>query len=127
MKLLITTLMAALSLNAFAEITTCSGTKNGRDITFTLTSNEARMVEAIEVTVDGALVSKKLTEVRSNSLAGGIMITASEPWAIAINDVSIFVDESRSCFNNGDKGCYLGWVNLFQQGLVIPGIPLICE
>jgi hypothetical protein len=60
-------------------------------------------------------------------LAGGVMITASEPWAIAINDVSIFVDEKRNCFEGGKDGCYLGWVNLFQDGLVIPGINLKCE
>jgi len=119
--------MAVLSLNAFAETTTCTGVKNGKSVTFTLSTDANKMVKSVEVSVDGALVSKKLTEIRSNELAGGIMITASEPWAIAINDVSVFVDESRGCFDNSTKGCYLGWVNLFQEGLVIPGIPLICE
>lgn len=127
MKLLIASLMAVLSLNTFAEVTTCSGSKDGRDITFTLTSDENRLVNAISVSVDGALVSKNLTEVRTIDLAGGLMITASQPWAIAINDVSIFVDEKRNCFDGGKDGCYMGWVNLFQENLVIRGIDLKCE
>ena len=127
MKFLSALLLAALSLSAFAEITTCSGMKDGRSVTFTLSLDESKMVKSMEVSVDGSLVSKKLTEIRTNNIAGGTMITASEPWAIAINDVSVFVDESRGCFDNSSKGCYLGWVNLFKAGIVIPGIPLICE
>lgn len=131
MKFLIATLMTILSINAFAGISTCTGSKDGRDVTFTISMDDNKMVKSIDVSVDGSLVSKKLTEIRSNEIAGGVMITASEPWAIAINDVSIFVDDTRGCFNGDEKDaskdCILGWVNLFKQGIVIPGIPLMCE
>lgn len=127
MKYILLTLLASLSFNALAGITTCHGLKDGREITFTLDADEAGLVSSLSVSVDGSLVSKKLTEIRTNEIAGGVMITASEPWAIAINDVSVFVDEKRNCFDGGKSGCYLGWVNLFKQNLVISGIPLICE
>lgn len=131
MKFLTAALFASLTFSAFADITTCSGMKDGRNVTFTLSLDGNKTVKAMEVSVDGALVSKKLTEIRTNNIAGGTMITASEPWAIAINDVSIFVDDTRGCFNDdakdSSKDCILGWVNLFQEGLVIPGIALSCE
>lgn len=131
MKILFALLFASLSLNALAGVTNCSGMKDGKDVTFTIATDETKRVKSMEVSVDGALVSKKLTEIRSNSIAGGTMITASEPWAIAINDVSIFIDDTRGCFNGDEKDsskdCILGWVNLFQEGIVIRGIPLICE
>lgn len=127
MKSFIAAALILTSLSSVAEIMTCSGSKDGKNIVFSISKDASLEVESVSVSIDGVRVSQQLSEIRVSELAGGTMITAGVPNSIAINDVSIFTDAGRPCFDKGEGSCSLGWVSLYSQNLVLSGIDLICE
>lgn len=120
--------LALFSTATFAETTICSGTKDGKSVVFTIVKDDAKNVSSLSVSVDGARVGKKISQVRSSELAGGTMVTAQNDYGIS--SLSIFADDKRGCFAGtamDEKDCYLGFVNLYEEDIFLRGIELSCE
>ena len=128
MKFLLTAALAILATNAFAEVSVCSGSKDGKNVVFTIVEDADKNVQSISVAIDGARVGQNISKVRSTEIAGGTMVTAQNDWGIS--SLSVFGDADRGCFAGtalDGEDCYLGFVALYEENIHIGGIDLSCE
>jgi len=116
-------LMLLTSFSVFADAT-CTGTKDGKEVIFTLSESADMLnVNGLSVSIDGQRVNRSLPNIRVTPLAGGVMITAEPANSFGINTISVFMDEATE--NRG--AYYMGWINLYDQDLIMTGIELKCE
>lgn len=121
MKYVLATALILSSLSAFAAEIVCSGVKDGREVSFSITQNENGDYTSMSTSLDGVEYAKfTQADMRVSQHVYGTMISAD------INPYS--GDGVLILFNTptiqGTRGVPLGWINDYRNRTVIRGVEL---
>lgn len=121
MKFILAVALVISSVTAFAADFVCSGVKDGRSVTFSISQNESGDYTSLSVGLDGIEYAYfNQAQLRVSQHVYGTMISADlNPYTA--DGVLILLNTPTI---QGTRGVPLAWVNDYSRNLVLRGIEM---